>query len=64
MERKIETIKVTTADGRTSIFEIIEDPDRFIGRRAYVQGKTLFYELPIFEAGLLKAASVERTTIQ
>jgi hypothetical protein len=60
MEKKIETVTVTTADGREAIFEVIENPASFTGRRAYVKGKTMYYDLPVFEAGLAKAASVKR----
>ena len=61
MERKIETVTMTTADGRVAKFEIVEDAERFSGRRAYFAGSTKYYEMPVFERGLAKpGVKVER----
>ncbi|MGE5622233.1 MAG: hypothetical protein ACM3WS_03645 [Bacillota bacterium] len=61
MEKLIETVEVTTVDGRKAVFEIIEDASRFAGKRAYLKGSTMYYDMSVFEAGLQKAATVTRT---
>jgi len=62
METIIETVTVTTQNDKTAVFQIIEDSSRFEGRRAYVKGGTQYYEMPVFEAGLLKAKQVSRVS--
>ena len=60
MEQIIETVQVTTQTGAVAVFNIVEDAERFSGRRAYIKGTSRYYEMPVFEAGLLKAKEVKK----
>ena len=57
----IETIKVTTNDGRTATFDVCAEPGR--PQRVFVHGSSAYYDIDTFNAGLKKAAKVERTQV-
>lgn len=57
----IEEVAVTTK-GVTTVFEICYTDERQ-EQRAYVKGSTLYYDIPVFNAGIKKADKVERTQI-
>jgi hypothetical protein len=57
MEKLIEKVEVITADGRKAVFEIIDTEK---GRRAYLVGSSLYYDMDVFERGLEKASDVKR----
>jgi hypothetical protein len=59
-ENLIETI-IIEHGGKETVWEVIEEPARYEGRRAYLKGSTKYYEMQIFEAGLVKADKVTRT---
>lgn len=49
----IETILVTTATGKTTVFDLVQDLCPNTWTRAYARGTGLYYDLETFEAGLL-----------
>ena len=61
MERKLETIELTH-QGKTTVWDVVEDAERYEGKRAYMRGSTLYYDMAKFEAGLAKADSFTRTS--
>lgn len=62
----METIKeiiTITHQGKVSTWEIVEDASRYEGRRAHLKGTSAYYEMDKFEAGLAKADSFTRESI-
>lgn len=59
----VETVTVTTKDGKVQIFDISVDPAAYRGERAYIRDTSQYYTMGVFERGLAngKAAKVERT---
>jgi hypothetical protein len=62
METKIEIITITH-QGKTSVWEVVEDASRYEGRRAHLQGTSAYYDMDKFESGLSKADSFTREQI-
>lgn len=58
-EKLIETV-ILHKSNKTMTFEIIEEPSRFAGRRAYIKGTTQYYDMDKFEAGVAKSDRAER----
>ena len=57
----IETVTVTTSDGRSAVFDVCAEPGR--PQRVFLHGSSAYYDIDTFNAGLKKAAKVERTQI-
>ena len=57
----IEKVTVTTNDGRKAVFDVCAEPGR--PQRVFVHGSSAYYDIDTFNAGLKKAAKVERTQV-
>ena len=57
----IEMVKVTTNDGRSAVFDVCAEPGR--QQRVFLHGSSTYYDIDTFNAGLKKAAKVERTQV-
>ena len=58
-EYKIEEI-IFEVNGIEKVVDVIEYPGSDKGTRAYFRDTTLYYDMPVFEAGLKKADRVTR----
>ena len=58
MEKIVEIVEITHGD-KTTVWRVLDQPAK--ERRAYLKGSTFYYDMPKFEAGLLKADSFTRT---
>jgi len=56
---KIEEVRVVV-NGIERVFDVEQFPGTTVHDRAYVRGSSQYYELPVFEKGLLNADHVER----
>lgn len=59
METIVEKITITH-QGKTTIWTVVENPEKYAGRRAFLRGTSAYYDMDTFETGLSKADKVER----
>lgn len=59
METIYETV-IIDVNGKRQIFDIVADPERWQGLRAYAHDGAQYYELSTFERGITRADRVER----
>ena len=57
----IEMVKVTTSDDRSAVFDVCAEPGR--PQRVFLHGSSAYYDIGAFNAGLKKAANIERTQV-
>ena len=61
MENKKEIITLHK-QGRTMIIEVVEDPSRYVGQRAYISGSSQYYEMDKLATAIAACDSIERVT--
>ncbi len=61
IEKRIEVVTITH-QGKKTVWDVVDQHGK--ERRAYLRDSTFYYDMPKFEAGLLKADKFERQSLE